>query len=444
MDEDRQAEAGQTGATVSAPVTRRALVSWAMYDWATGAFFTVISTFVFAPYFTRGVAADETTGQADWSVAVGVAALVVALLAPAFGAAADQSRRKPWIAACTLVAVVATLGLGFVRPDPSSAMLALVLICIGTIGAELAGVFYNAMLPDLVPPRRVGRWSGWGWATGYFGGLLCLGLVLVVFVAQDPLVPLDREQAWHLRGGFVASGIWFAVFSLPLLLFTPDRVVGSALPLRAMRAGYRQLARSVWRLRHEPDILKFLLARMLYTDGLTTIFALGGIYAASVLDLDDGGVLRFGIAMNVAAGIGAFTLAWADDAFGPKRTILVALAAIVVLVSLLLTTDHVPLFWCAALGMGLFLGPAQAASRSFMARLAPEQLRGELFGLFAFAGKATAFLGPWCVALLTRASDSQRVGLSGVLVFLVLGGGLLLLVREPAVEGSEARQPPVT
>ncbi|MDA3960569.1 MAG: MFS transporter, partial [Planctomycetota bacterium] len=336
---------------------------------------------------------------------------------------------------CTAVAVLATAGVFFVRPDPSFTTLALSLVIVGTVGAELAMVFYNAMLPDLVPSRRLGRWSGWGWAAGYAGGLCCLVLFLFALVLDGAWISVPRDQALHLRIGFAGCALWFALFALPVFLFTPDRA-GAGLPLAAaVRTGFGQLWHSLRNARQHTGVLRFLLARMLYTDALTTIFALGGIYAAATLNLDTTGVLVFGIAINVTAGLGAFALAWVDDWIGAKTTILLALVAVAVSIAVLLLTDSAPVFWTAALAMGLFLGPAQAASRSLMAHLAPPQLRGEMFGLFALAGKATAFLGPWCVGLLTAVSGSQRIGLSSVLVFLTLGG--LILLRVPSASAAD-------
>lgn len=412
-----------------APVRRRALVAWAGYDWATGAFFTVISTFVFGPYYQRAVVGDPDAALASWSMAIGVAAAVVAVLAPLCGAAADQSRRKPWLAVATLVAVVATAGLALVRPDPVDAWLALVLVAVGTVGAELAMVFYNAMLGDLVRADRLGRWSGWGWAAGYAGGLACLVAFLFALVLEGGLLGVTGDEAWNLRLGFLGCAVWYAVFALPLFVWTPDRA-GAGLSLTAAgRRAVGQVVASLRQARYHAGVLRFLLARMCYTDALTTIFALGGMYAAAALDLDTTGVLMFGIAINASAGCGAFALAWVDDWLGPKPTILAALAAVAAMVAVLLVTDTPWLFWTAALGMGLFLGPAQAASRSLMAHLAPAELRGEMFGLFALAGKATAFLGPWCVGVVTALTASQRSGMATVLVFL--GVGALLLLRVP-------------
>lgn len=196
---------------------RRGLVSWAVYDWANSSFSTVIQTFVFAAYFTRRVASTEVEGSTLWGVAIGSAGITIALFGPVFGAIADQSgRRKPWLAAFTAMAVLATASLWFIPPDPSSVLPAMVLIPLAVIGTELAILFYNAMLPHLAGSDRIGRWSGWGWALGYAGGLVCLALCLLAFVRQDAWFDLDRGRALHIRITFVFVAGWYTLFSLPL------------------------------------------------------------------------------------------------------------------------------------------------------------------------------------------------------------------------------------
>ena len=186
---------------------RKGVLAWALYDWANSSFPTVVITFVFAAYFTKGVAADEITGTSQWGYAMSASALAVAVAAPIFGAIADQSgRRKPWLAVFTLIAVIASALLWFVRPDVSFVVLALILAGIGNFAFESGMVFYNAMLPDLTPAKRIGRVSGWAWGLGYAGGLSCLVIALFGFVQTDtPLFGLSKETAEHLRACLWAS-----------------------------------------------------------------------------------------------------------------------------------------------------------------------------------------------------------------------------------------------
>ncbi|HWA44851.1 MAG TPA: MFS transporter [Hypericibacter adhaerens] len=412
---------------------KRAVLAWCFFDWANSAFPTVVQTFLFSAYFTSHVAADPASGTAAWGQATGIAALAIALLSPPLGAVADVGgRRKPWLAALTLLTVLATAALWFVRPDPAFALLGLVAMALGTVGFELGTVFYNAMLPGLVAPARIGRISGWAWGLGYAGGLVCLAVALLGFVLPaQPLFGLDKASAEHVRAAMLLTALWFALFSLPLFLLVPDRAATGRGLAGAVGDGLAQLLRTFRDLRRHANIARFLLAKMIYIDGLNTLFAFGGIYAAGQFGMSLEQVLIFGIALNVTAGLGAAGFAWVDDWVGAKPTILISLVATTLLGVAILLTDDVAWFWGLALGIGIFLGPTQAASRSMMARLAPPALATEFFGLYALAGKATAFFGPWALAAATAAFDSQRAGMATIPPFLVLGFLLLLWVREP-------------
>lgn len=407
------------------------VAAWCLYDWANSAFPTVIVTFVFAAYFTKGVAADAVQGTAMWGQAIGWSALIVAIISPVAGAIADNTgRRKPWLLFATVACVVLCAALWTVTPVPAMALQALVLVAAANIAFELGMVFYNAMLPDLVPAARIGRVSGWGWGTGYAGGLVCLSLVLVLFVqTETPLFGLDKTAAEHLRvtGPFVA--VWMAVFALPLFIFTDDKPATGITGWVAVRRGFSELAGTFRKARAHAMVFRFLIARMIYTDGLNTLFAFGGIYAAGTFGMSFADLIVFGIGMNVTAGFGALVFAWLDDRWGPLKVIYISLIALTVLGAGILVVTDIRLFWGIGLSLGLFVGPAQSASRSMMAHLAPESIRTEMFGLYALSGKATAFMGPMLVGALTVAADSQRVGMAGVLVFFVVGGLLLRTVR---------------
>ncbi len=407
-----------------------ALIAWAMYDWASSAFATLIQTFIFAAYFIRRVAPDAATGSLWWGRALSASSLVAALMGPLLGAVADQTGgRKRWLAVFTGLCVAATALLWFAEPAPHAAGRALLLVALGTAGAEAAGIFYNAMLPVLTGPRRIGRWSGWGWGLGYVGGLMCLLLALSAFVREEsPWVELDRAAALDVRATFPFAAGWYFVFSLPLFLFTPD-VPGTGIRLRAaLRAGWRQLSTSIRQARRYAGILRFLIARMLYTDGLATVFLFGGIYAAGAFDMTAEDVVRFGIALNIAAGLGAAAFAWVDDRVGGRQTILIALSGLIAATTLMLLTTNAEWFWVLGMVLGLFVGPVQAASRSYLARVSPAEMRTEFFGLYAFAGKATAFVGPLLVGWVTYATGSQRLGMATVLVFFLAGLVVLLTV----------------
>lgn len=412
----------------------RSLFSWALYDWANSAFFAVIQTFVFATYFMQSVAENDTLGSTQWGNTIGAAGIVIALSAPFLGAVADQmGRRKPWIGWFTLLSISATAGLWFVMPSQEFVLLALSLVFLGTIGSEFAIIFYNAMLPDLASEEKLGRWSGWSWGLGYAGGLACLIIALFVFVdVEQPPFGLEKATAEHLRATFVLVAVWYAVFSLPMFTFTTDRPHTGVTLSQAVRSGWKQLKASVSEVRKYKTIVQFLIARMVFIDGLATVFAFGGIYAAGTFDLGERDVLLFGIGLNVTAGLGAIAFAWLDDMLGSRKTMLYSLAGLIATTTAVLLVFDVFWFWIFGLLLGIFVGPAQAASRTYMARVAPKDLQNQMFGLLALSGKVTAFAGPLLVGWLTFFADSQRIGMSVIVVLFIVG--FILLYRIPDAE----------
>ena len=411
-----------------------AIAGWCLYDWANSAFPTVVSTFVFAAYFTKGVAASETEGTYLWGNAVAVAAVCIALLSPALGAIADRTgRRKPWLGVFTAVCILATAALWTVRPDQADVPRALLLVVLATIAFEFAGMFYNAMLPAVAPPGRMGRVSGIGWGVGYLGGLTCLVVALFGLVQADPPpFGLDPGAAEPVRATVLLVAIWFALFALPIFAMVPEDRSAAGEPVRqAVRGGLAQLWSTLRRLDPHSPVARYLAAHMLYADGLTTLFTFGGIYAAGTFGMDFSEIIVFGIALNLTAGAGAIAFGWIDDRVGPKRAILAALAGLMLFGGLALVAPDKTWFWVAGMAMGTFMGPAQAASRTLMAKLAPADQRAEMFGLYALSGKATNFAGPLALGWATLAFDSQRAGMATILVFLAAGLALLLTVREP-------------
>ncbi|HLI10247.1 MAG TPA: MFS transporter [Alphaproteobacteria bacterium] len=410
---------------------RRALAAWCIYDFGIAAWPVVIATFVWGAYFTKAIAASSESGAADWGRALAVAGAVVALLSPVLGAIADHGgRRKPWIGVFALLCVAATALLWFSLPRPTSAAQTLILVAIASIAYELGTVFYNAMLRDLVPPSRLGRLSGWGWGAGYIGGLACLAIALFGFI-QSPTPPfgLEKATAAPVRATAPLVALWLALFALPLFVFAPDRPKGARGFAAATRQGLAALAASLRRLPRERTLFRFLVARMIYADGLNTLFIFGGIFAAGAIGFSLEQVVLFGIAINATAGLGAILFAWVDDGLGSQPTIAISLAALIGLGIAVLLVHSQAWFWGLGLALGVFVGPAQAASRSLMARLAPKGVEAEMFGIYALTGKVTAFVGPALYGWLTVAFDSQRAGMAVVVAFLAIGLGLLLTVK---------------
>ncbi len=407
--------------------------TWALYDWANSPFTTLIITFIFPPYFAAAIIGDHAAGQTIWGYALAASGLIVALLSPALGAIADAAgRRKPWLLLFTLLCITGSALLWYARPSPTSSALVIACVVIANLGFEFGVVFNNAMLPDIVPESELGRLSGWAWGFGYCGGLASLAIALLLFIgSQRPILGLDPGQAEHVRivGPLVA--LWFAAFAWPLFVFTPDRPKRPGGVRDALVLGFRQLRALLPELRARPTVVRFLLAQMLYADGLTTLFAFGGVYAAGTFGMSLPQVAAFGVLLNITAGLGAFAFGWVDDWIGSRRTVLLTLSALIVAGLIALSAQSTTMLWISGALIGLFVGPVQAASRSLMARLAPPEQRTEFFGLFALSGRATAFAGPALVAVITAATNSQRLGMLVIIVLCLAGLALLIGVREP-------------
>ena len=365
------------------------IVAWGMYDWANSAFPAVITTFIFAAYFTQGIAKNPIAGTHAWADATALAGLIIAFISPILGAAGDLlGRRKPWIALFAGVSILSSALLWFAKPSPAYALWALSWVVVGTVGFELSLVFYNAMMRDLVPKNYLGRLSGWAWGAGYLGGLLCLVTAFLLIRSRLPWLHLDTKTAEHVRIAGPLVALWFGLFSLPFFILTPDRKSTSIRLTTAFQQGLKTLIQMIKEVGPYRQILKFLIAHMIYIDGLNSLFIFGGIYAAGTFGFTPEEIILFGIAMSISAGIGAIGFAWIDDYFGSKNTILLSLTCLIILLISLLLTHSTAWFWVFALVLGLFLGPIQAASRSLMTHLAPKEHLTKLFGLYAFSGKS--------------------------------------------------------
>ena len=416
----------------------RAIWSWALYDFANSPFTTLVVTFVYATYFTQAIAADPITGTALWSRAVSITALIIAVASPLLGALADRGGyRKLFFLITVIVCVVATVAL--YRVVPGEVMLALALFIVANVAFEFSEVFYNAFLPDLAPPERIGWVSGLGWSLGYIGGLLALAVALVTLIQpEQPWFGFSKDLGENIRATNLVVAVWLAVFTVPMLLWVHEDKSRVSRGGGIVAASFAQLMRTFGEVRKYRHMVRFLLARLLYNDGLVTVFAFGGIFAAETFGFTLQQVLVFGIVINLAAGIGAFGMGYLDDRIGGKRTIIISLFGLIGATVLAMLATSQAAFWVAGILIGIFAGPNQSASRSLMARFVPDDMENEFFGFFAFSGKLTAFLGPLMLGVLTTWSGSQRVGVSAVIVLLIAGMVLLFSVDER--EGSRVRR----
>ncbi|MCK5412743.1 MAG: MFS transporter [Gemmatimonadetes bacterium] len=426
---------------MSAPaVRRREIFSWCMYDFANSAFTTLIVTFIFSAYFMQVIVGDEVRGTVLWTRAVNISAIIVALTMPVLGAIADFSRRrKRFLLLATLQTLVFTTLLFFMQPG--MVVLAVVLFVFANVAYEGGQAFYNAFLPEISTPRNMGRISGYGWALGYVGGLAALGIALWMMSA------LPENGHLNVRATILLVAIWFAVFSIPTFLFLRERGIARAVePGTYMREGFRRVAETFRHLRRYREAAKVLLARLVYNDGLVTIFALAGIYSIAVFDFTIEEVIRLGIVANVAAGLGAFGFGFVNDWIGGKRTIAITLVVLTISAILGATAETRTGFWIAAIVISFMVGPTQSASRTLLGSMTPEAKHAEFFGFYAFSGKLSSILGPLLFGTVVGVTGSHRLAMGSMVVFFVAGFVLLMLVDEEAgiaaVRSGEEGTPP--
>lgn len=430
-------------AVVGVATTRKQVFAWGIWDWGSAAFNAVILTFVFSVYLTDAVGDDlpgsiSATSWFGWSI--GLAGVVIAVLAPITGQRFDaRGSRKRSLALLTGLTVACMAGLFFVEDDYHYLWLGLVLLATASILFELASVPYNAMLRQVSTPANIGRVSGFGWSMGYFGGIVLLLVCYLGFITGDGdsrgLFGITTDGGLNIRVVALVAAVWFAVSAIPVLLSVPELPKTAADP-GAAKAGIRESYKVLFRdLRElwtaDRRSVYFLIASALFRDGLAGVFTFGAVLAVSVYGIGTADVLLFGVAANVAAGLGAITAGRFDDRVGPKAVIVFSLAAMIVAGIALLFVSGPLLFWVFGLVLCLFVGPAQSSSRTYLARLAPPGREGQFFGLYATTGRAVSFLAPTLFGLFVWIFDADRAGIGGLLVVLAIGLGALLAVKSP-------------
>ncbi|MDI2099021.1 MFS transporter [Ruicaihuangia caeni] len=445
------AQSGDQGRD-AAPRSR--VFAWALWDWGSAAFNAVVTTFVFSTYLASSLFVDpaivDAAGEnakdpalvralADNASLVGgalaIAGVLIAALAPVMGQRSDGSgRRKFWLGVNTALVVLAMAAMFFVQGAPSYLVLGAVLLAVGNVFFEFASVNYNAMLVQVSTRDNVGKISGFGWGMGYIGGIVLLAVLLLLFI-QDlgvgggrGVLGVTTDDGFNVRLAVLASAVWFALFALPVMFKVPEIPARERENRVGFLASYRVLFRTIGQLaKRSPQVLLFLLASAVFRDGLAGVFTFGAIIAAQVFGFSTTEVLYFAVAANVVAGAGTFIGGWLDDKLGAKTIIMGSLVGLVIAgTSVLFLGDGKGVFWVAGLALCLFVGPVQSASRSFLSRITPRGREGELFGLYATAGRAVSFLAPTLFAVFVAVTGDTRFGILGIV--LVLLAGLLLML----------------
>ena len=450
-------EAGVSNAPIKTPAGARfprGWIAWSFYDLGQRPYNFLILTYIFAPYFAGTLYGDPVRGQAVWGLTVATAGILIALLAPLLGAIADAAGpKKPWIAIFGAFLVAGCAALWFARPgDPHAVQLAIFAIIVASVGSELSIVFHNALLPLLAARNRIGQLSGLGWAVGVAGGVAALLLVLA-FLAVDPRTGLTlggwappfADPAQWPAGRVVGplAAFWFALFVLPMFIWMPDDA-RSDRPLRTVaRAGLTNLRTTLRELRKDRKLSVFLVAYLLYSDGLITIIAFGGVYAAGLLDWGPIQLAGLGVVLGVLGAPFLLVTGRLDDAIGPQRVVTICIVVLTIATIGILGVDKTGFFGMTVDGLhgghfflffailvGLSAGPLQSSSRTLLAHLAPRDRITQMFGLLALSGRVTSFAGPALVGVVTAVSGSQRLGFSVALVFLLAGAALMLRLKK--------------
>ncbi|QDZ15393.1 MFS transporter [Humibacter ginsenosidimutans] len=449
---DAAADAAANETLQDAPVPRRKVLAWALYDWAGSSFNAVATTFVFTRYLTSSTFGDTDQLSGQLGLWLGLAGVLVALTAPITGQQSDATgHRKRWLGVWTGITAVSLLAMSFVFPDPTFVVLGFVALSIGTIASELANVNYYAMLTQVSTPKNVGRISGFGWGMGYVGGIVQLLILLFAFINPE----LQVGPFGYVQLSMMVATAWYVVFSLPVFFAVGEnrqpRVGG------VQRAGiigaYAELGRSIARLwRRSRNTVWFLIASAVFRDGLTGIFTFGGVIASGTFGFSASLVIYFAVAANLVAGAATLISGTLDDRWGPRRLIITSLIGLLVsgiaAVALALGffdptagaahADGTPsglapswIFWIFGLFLCLFVGPAQSASRSFLARIIPAGHEGEVFGLYATTGRAATFLSPLLFTAFIAIGGKQVWGIAGIMLVILVGLVLMLFVRAP-------------
>ncbi|MGO7986769.1 MFS transporter [Rhizobium leguminosarum] len=441
--------------------TEKGIWGWMFFDWAAQPFFTVVTTFIFGPYFVSRLTDDPVSAQTTWSNMATISSVIIALLSPVLGSIADQSgARKPWIGFFAVIKIASLFCLWFAAPG-SPVLYPVIFMILASISAEFSIVFNDSMMPRLVGKHEVGRLSNTAWGLGYLGGIIVLIAVVTLLAASpetgktilglDPLFGLDPQTGQDARITGPISAVWYLIFILPMFFFTPD--VGKGLPFgTAVRSGLRELKNTLGELRERRGILTFLIARMIYQDGVNGLLILGGIFAAGMFGWATIEIGLYGIILNVIAIFGCLIAGRIDKGVGSKVTVVISLTMLLLATIGIISTgpgytlfglmplptaDSGGLFGTAAekayilygLLIGLAFGPVQASSRSYLARSVNIEEAGRYFGIYALSGRATSFMATLLFSLVTYMSGSPRLGMATLILFLA--GGLILLIRTP-------------
>ena len=404
------------------------ILNFALYDFANSAFTTIIITFIFSTYFAKQIAPNPVLGQSYWGWAIGTTGILVAIIGPILGSYADKKNfTEFFIKLFTIICISLTTLLWFSKPSEKYLLFTLIIVALANFFYELSLIFYNSILKRISKTSDLGKSSGFSFAFGYIGGILILIICIKIFIDNDALpFGLSKENSENIRATSIVVAIWYLIFSIPFLMSLKKKINHN---IEVPSNNIKKIKELIWD-KGLNNLGKFLIARMLYADGLNAIIVMGGIFAVGVFNLEIKDLLILSILMNVTAFIGAIVGGYANDKFSSKSVIIFSLLGLIISSSIILFVKSQLFFLIFAAINGFFIGPIQSASRVFITKSIDENNQASGFGLFALSGKLTSFIGPLLVSTITYISSSQRIGFSSAIILLLIGLLILLKVKK--------------
>ena len=404
------------------------LFNFALYDFANSAFTTIIITFIFSTYFAKQIAPNPVLGQSYWGWTIGITGLLVALIGPLIGSFADKKNcTEFFIKLFTIICIILTSFLWFSKPSEKYLLYTLIIVALANFFYELSLIFYNSILKRISNSNNLGKSSGFSFALGYIGGILILIVCIKIFIDNDVLpFGLSKENSENIRATSIVVALWYLIFSIPFLFSLKKEIKNK---IDRSSNSIKKIKNLIWD-KGLNNLGKFLLARMLYADGLNAIIIMGGIFAVGVFNLEIKDLLVLSVLMNITAFIGAIIGGYANDKFSSKSVIIFSLLGLIFSSAIILFIKTKIFFLIFASINGFFIGPIQSASRVFITKSIDKNNQASGFGLFALSGKLTSFIGPLLVSTLTYISNSQRIGFSAAIILLLIGLLILLKVKK--------------
>jgi UMF1 family MFS transporter len=423
-----------------ASTKKRGTFAWALWDWAEQPFPTIMQTFIFPVYLAGAVATAGDHADSQLGVATSVAGIILALIAPVLGRRSDENgRRKFWLMVNTYVLVAIMAASFFIEPKPEFLLFGLVLYGLGSVVQESAFINYYAMLKSVTTEKNIGRVSGYAWGLGYAGGIILLCISLFGFILPGTVFGAPSENGMSVRIVFLFAAAWTLIFSIPLMIRVPEIAKREGKARESIVQSYKSLWGQLKSLRVQaPDTFKFLISSAIYRDGLAGVFTFGAVLGSLAFGFSQTQIIMFGIAANIVAGIGAAIGGRLDDVLGSRTIIVSSLVGLIIAGSgvFIFAGAGVITYWIGGLALCLFVGPAQASSRTFVSRFTPEGREGEVFGLYQTTGRAVSFLSGtfWAISIsiahaITGQANATIYGVLGLMVILIVGLVLLLRVN---------------